>query len=192
MGSIFYISLNNRTLSAMKKNNGLTLVELLMTLVIAGLLMGVAIPGFNSMLIENDIVSASNQMKRVASYARAEAIKRGNRTVVCQSKNNRSCATSGQYILVISDSNDNASYADSADELLKVFEPLNNNTSIKTYFQNFTNNRIVFSAQGSPESLGSIELCYGSNSPYSKGLFINFGGQLRSATTTEQGNMQCS
>lgn len=59
---------------------GFTLVELLMTLVIAGVLVSVAVPSFTSVIQNNRAAANANEFLTALAIARSEAVKRG-RTV---------------------------------------------------------------------------------------------------------------
>jgi type IV fimbrial biogenesis protein FimT len=58
------------------KMQGFTLVELMVTVVVIGMLMGVGIPAFMSMIRGNAVVVASNQALGAVLLARSEAVKR--------------------------------------------------------------------------------------------------------------------
>ena len=56
---------------------GLTLVELVATVCIAGVLAAVAIPNFMNVITNNRTTSVANQLVAALAYTRSEAIKRG-------------------------------------------------------------------------------------------------------------------
>ncbi|MCZ6711830.1 MAG: GspH/FimT family pseudopilin, partial [Gammaproteobacteria bacterium] len=58
-------------------NRGFTLVELMVTLTIAALLLGYALPAFNGMMIQGAMTSRVNQFLLAVNYARSEAANLG-------------------------------------------------------------------------------------------------------------------
>lgn len=56
---------------------GFTLVELMVTLTIAGVLFGFALPAFNGMMTQRTMTSRVNQFVVAVNYARSEAAKLG-------------------------------------------------------------------------------------------------------------------
>ena len=59
------------------KSSGFTLVELMITLAIAGILVAVGIPSFNSTISSNRLTSYANELVTALNLARSEAVKRG-------------------------------------------------------------------------------------------------------------------
>ena len=57
--------------------SGFTLVELLMTIVIAAILLAIGVPSFRAVLENNRMASQANELLTSITYARSEAIKRG-------------------------------------------------------------------------------------------------------------------
>lgn len=66
----------------MKKHCGFTLVELMITLTIAGILLTVGVPSFQSMIRNNRTATNANNLVTALNLARSEAIKRGVQVVV--------------------------------------------------------------------------------------------------------------
>lgn len=62
----------------MKNEHGFTLVELLITLVVAAIVLGLAVPSFQITLENNRLVTQVNEVVASVNLARSEAIKRGN------------------------------------------------------------------------------------------------------------------
>src|SRR6202012_3902460 len=74
--------------------SGFTLLEVLMTMAIAAILMGIAIPSFRYVTNANRIASELNGLLGDLQLARAEAIKEGRTVTVCQSNDGTSCTNS--------------------------------------------------------------------------------------------------
>lgn len=62
--------------------SGFTLVELLTVIAVLSILIGWAIPSFSSLLQDNRLVAASNQLTGLLNHARSEALRRGDRVWV--------------------------------------------------------------------------------------------------------------
>ena len=75
----------------MKKNSGFTLVELLITIVIVGLLLAVGIPSLKTFMKGNQLVASSNELISAFNVTRSEAIKRNASVTVCESANGTTC-----------------------------------------------------------------------------------------------------
>jgi len=90
---------------------GLSMPELLVTLAVAGVLTGIAVPPMNGMLQAQRVASLTNNFVASLHLARNEAIKRNARAVVCKSAGGTACTVSGgweQGWIVFHDANNNA------------------------------------------------------------------------------------
>lgn len=62
--------------------SGLTLIELMITLIVAAIVGFVAFPNFTRMLEDNRVVTQTNDMVTAMNYARSEAVRRGDSITV--------------------------------------------------------------------------------------------------------------
>ena len=93
----------------MKKTAAFTLVELMITLVIAGIILSIGLPSFTTAIRNNRIATMSNQVVSALSLARSEAIKRAEIVTVCSTTDGVTCSasTNWQTGWIILDEGDN-------------------------------------------------------------------------------------
>jgi len=75
-------------------NRGFTMIELLVTLSIAGIMLTVAIPSFRDFLLNSRLTTQTNEFVLALTLAKSEAVKRGATVTVCSRATNASCAAS--------------------------------------------------------------------------------------------------
>ncbi len=77
----------------MKPHHGFTLIELMVAITVAGILLGIAVPAFNSFLQNDRDTGQVNSLVQSLSYARSEAVKRAspNGITICPSANGAAC-----------------------------------------------------------------------------------------------------
>ncbi len=77
---------------------GFTLIELIITLVFAGIILAIAVPSFNTMIRNNRLSSEANNLVAALNLARSEAVTRGDRVTVCRSLDGANCnAAAGNW-----------------------------------------------------------------------------------------------
>lgn len=76
---------------------GFTLLEVLVTISVVAVLIGVAVPSIDSFVQNNRLIAASNDLVSAMHIARSEAIKNNTRVTVCASSNGTTCATNGDW-----------------------------------------------------------------------------------------------
>ncbi len=110
------------------KQHGFTLLELMITVTIAGIVVTIGVPYFRETIRQNRLTAYTNQFVSSLSLARSEAIKRGRRVVVCPSTDGAACAASGDYEqgwIVFADANPaNNATGDAGDVVIRVFEKM--------------------------------------------------------------------
>jgi type IV fimbrial biogenesis protein FimT len=164
-----YVCLNNAIVSPsvvnkapLVCNKGFTLIELIITLTIAGILLTVAIPSMQSFVFGNRLVSQVNDLIVDINYARSESMKRGVNVVMCKSSNPGAdpgsaspptCSTtssweSGRIVFVDTDSNNQFS---ASDIFLRAREPLDGSNTLRPFINDGTpnvSNYIAFTKLG--------------------------------------------
>ncbi len=108
----------------MHHNTGFTIIELLVTISISAILLGIAMPGMQTFVLNNRSSVQTESMVSSLRLARSEAIKRDAWVLMCK-KNTAStnCVTSGDWTqgwMVFVDNNRNASVDAGTDEILRV------------------------------------------------------------------------
>jgi len=107
---------------------GFTLVELMVTVVVAAILLGVAVPTFQVTINNGRLAAAANELLVSLQTARVEAIRYNDHTVVCLSKTantttpacNSAAATDSTGWITFVDVNHNNAYNAGTDTLLRV------------------------------------------------------------------------
>lgn len=70
-----------------RQSAGFTLIELMLTVMIAGVLLGLGVPAFTDIIRNNRLAAASNDFLRSTQLARSEAVKRQVPVAVCATSN---------------------------------------------------------------------------------------------------------
>jgi len=170
------------------KNQGFTLIELVMTMAIAGILIGIAIPSFNSTITSSRITSYANDLVSALNLARSEAVRRGIQVTV--STNGTLTHWESGWTVFVDFSSDeiydppdnlcttNANGAPTEDCLLRVFPGLANGYTLTT-----GNSSYQKAASYIPRGLSNVvdgdifRLCNGSDMTTSRSIVIDGVGR---------------
>lgn len=157
-------------------HDGFTLVELLVTLAILAILLGIGVPAFDQAIASSHRLTCVNQLVGTLNFARSQAITRGRTISLCAGE--QACNDSPRWsgrILIFLDANLNGQF-DAGDDLLQVSEL---STSLKWTWSNFRNQRhISFIPDGTTHSLnGTFTLCRDTNAL--RTVVINITGRVR-------------
>lgn len=167
---------------AVTAEHGVTLVELLVTLAVLAVLLGLAVPSFANLMRDNRLATASNGLLGTLLYARSEAIKRGHRVTACVSVDQEQCTPGSQWHqgwIVFADPNGNG-VRDAGEVLLRVeaarADPLtiSGNAPVRNYVSYNGEGRTQLLGGGL--QMGTVTLCDGAAA---RRLVINSVGRPR-------------
>lgn len=113
----------------MKKHCGFTLVELMITLAIAGILLTIGVPSFQNMIRTNRTVTNTNNLVTALNLARSEAIKRGVQVTVKRKGTTSQNWDSGWDVFTDIDAD---GVLDIEDLLIRTYAPLTAGYTLRT------------------------------------------------------------
>jgi len=176
---------------------GFTLFELIITLAIAAIVVGVAAPSFSNMIQDNRLSSQSLDFVAALNLARSEAIKRRTQVTLCKSADEQDCVADGgstdwgQGWIVFVESITVNQERDPTEPILRVHGNLAGNNRL-TGNNNFTD-AISYLPSGDTAGLGNgtLTLCDSRNDDaISPAIVINTTGRPR-LTRVDQTLMTC-
>ncbi len=172
-------------------NKGFTLLELMVTVAIAGILVGIAIPSFTSIIISTRLTTYANQLVTSLNLARSEAIKRGIQVTVKRKGPSGSLYQWEYGWDVFVDRDGNNTFTDNGnstlcetgeDCLLKTYDALPAGYTLRTAAQNFTGYLPSgLSSRGLPDT---FRLCNGADTSTSRSIALTTAGRARVSTGT--------
>jgi type IV fimbrial biogenesis protein FimT len=142
--------------SLRKKNLGLTLVELMVTLSVLAILATIAVPSFNQTIASVRLSSASNDLSASLQQARADAIRLGRRVTVCATTDSTTCSQTATWaqgwISFMDNPGSTTPSIDSDETVTAVIQALPNGLTVTP---TGGDSYISFSADGSARQLDS-------------------------------------
>lgn len=122
------------------RQQGLTLIELMVTLAVLAIIVGIAVPSFNTMIQNNRSLALGEELASALNYARTEAVKRGARVSLCGSSDGSACdgGWTNNWIVVV----DTAATDDAAAPVVA------NTAAVLRFWDAPDNNATVAATQG--------------------------------------------
>jgi type IV fimbrial biogenesis protein FimT len=136
-----------------RTNAGFTLVELIITLVIATVLVVVGVPSMRSFIQDSRIITASNELITALNYARSAAIKRFTEVTLCPSDDGATCtATDWESGWLVFLDGDTQGEVDADDEIIRIQQALEGGLTLTLADINFVlfrpNGTLVAACEG--------------------------------------------
>ena len=166
------------------KQQGLTLIELMVTLAVAIILVAVGMPLFSGIAANNRAAAQTNSMISAMNLARSEAVRRGTPVALCASTTalpnaSPACATSNPVWtngwFVFADDDDDG-VVDSGETLLRMWDALSANATVAATGRAW----VTFDNAGGADGLHTMQL----------GMSDATGTADRCVTVTAPGNIR--
>ena len=178
--------------------SGFTFLELMVTLAVAGILVSIAAPSFQSIVQQSRQDSRVMELSGMLNFARSEAIKRSSRVSVCARESDTTCGTDwskGWHVFI--DNAEDAGVVEALEPILKTSKALPpnftlNNAAIVSGAADANQRSYVrFGPRGMSNwrGSGSFTFCDDRGTEAAKGINISISGDVRLAKRNENGTL---
>jgi type IV fimbrial biogenesis protein FimT len=164
----------------MRKSAGVTLMEMLTTIAVLGILTTLAVPSFNTLRYDADRTTAVNDFFHALFLARSEAVKRGEVVSVCKSTDHETCAGRNApwqtgWIVFVNTDRDDSPERDPGEPLIAAYAGWPRGE--------ITSNRAAYSFRPYTQAVvnGTIVFCDARGSQHARAIIISHTGRPRVA-----------
>lgn len=170
------------------KQTGFTLIELMVTIAVLAILLSVAIPNYQSMVLTNRMAAQANQVITALNYARSEAVKRGTTATVCSTSGGAACAGSTNWStgwMVFADANGDGTVG-AGEAVLRVWPALNTGNTLNA--GDLNPERVTYTSTGFATGFNkTFRLCDTRGKADARAIVINAMGR----SYVEKGTASC-
>lgn len=167
----------------MKHQGGLTLIELLIVVTIAGILLGIGTPAAQQLVSDTRASTAANRLLGSLRFARAESVRLGVPVTVCPTRDGRRClsdeeAWSQGWLIYRHETAHGSRRLGHTDQVLRVMDQP---------ARGFRANRQRFTLRtdGRRSTNGTIQVCFPDEPTARIAIVVNVMGRARTTRKTE-------
>jgi type IV fimbrial biogenesis protein FimT len=139
-------------------HQGFTLIEMLVTVAVSSILIGIAVPSIRDISIKNRLSAYANELVSAVNIARSEAVRRGSTVSVCKSNDEQTCSGSWSDGWIVFVDKDNDRVVDTGEDVLKIYDALTANYTIGA--DSTLANGFTYGADGATNNTGILAVCY--------------------------------
>ena len=166
---------------------GFTLIELMITIALGAIVMGIGVPSFQNLVVKNRIQTQASEIRSSLAMARVEAIRRGLRVRVCPGQNgcDGSANWHGGWNSFVDRDNDNN--IDHNETQLEVHTRLDGGSTLTGA------NHVIFKSDGTAVEQRTLNLCTaeGDASPHRRRIHVNPVGRVKVCGPPDAGEPAC-
>jgi len=168
---------------------GFTLFELLFSLAISAIVLGLGVPFMGNLLDANRVAGQVNALRGALALTRSEAIRRNQQVVLCKSADGLHCGTRQDWSsgwMVYVDRNQNHRREDQEPVVL-IHGAVSHGHTVK-YHGFGSHNYITYHPTGFTQMNGTFEICATNAPDFSKALILMKTGRVRLSKTRPDGS----
>jgi type IV fimbrial biogenesis protein FimT len=167
-----------------RKNNGFTLIELMIVLVVMAILLSLAAPSFIDVIRNNRIQTTADDFFTSLVITRNEALKRNQAVVICKTGDGVNCTTAGSWEqgwLIYADVDSDGS-KDAGEPVIHVNNTFPTGYTLKAAG---SSDLMAYRPDGSPSGFDTFVLCDGDEDlNRAREIIVNIVGRPRLKKTT--------
>jgi type IV fimbrial biogenesis protein FimT len=168
---------------------GFTLLELLITVAVGAIVLGLGVPMMGSLLAANRVAGQVNALRGALALTRSEAIRRNTQVVLCKSADGKHCGRKQAWSrgwMVYVDRNENHT-REEKEPVVLVHGALSKGHTLN--YRGFgSHNYIVYRPTGYTQMNGTFEICATNAPDFSKALILMKTGRVRLSKTRPDGS----